>query len=377
MTDLTPPRSTEWRSIFSCFVNKPNSEEDNVSNYDDDDNEGHLLLLPINKAPLQKHAATTPDTKAVSSEEDDDDIINDSYHLHRCDIESSSEDDDVTPNNNLANLSIVDPSSPRRRIISSQRLPKVVVFNDNEYNTDCDDTTQECCEMLAKITLPKDKKKITTHYHVLLFNSITRYHNVNAAISSILQIHTNLLSVHTLMSGFQLVVILNMHTLTTAHQPFIMFTQTSMVETTPASLYQHIATSLLIIGCTLNILGLLISLYTIVHLKSIEDESTRTQVSSILDHYKYFYCSDLFAFGSAIIILCHVNLIIHDILPFICCVIFNILSIIVFGIMVYKFYKSSKSNSKISKSKRRKHIMKLGKATIKRRRELYKMFKLH
>ena len=365
MTDLTPPRSTtEWRSIFSCFINKPNSEDDDISINDDVDNEGHLLLLPINKAPLQKHtAATTPDTKAASSEEEDN--INDSYHLHRCDV--SSTEDDVTPNN-LTNLSIVDPSSPRRRIIPPQRLPKIVVFNDN--NTDCDDTTQECCEMLSKITLPKSK--ITTHYHVLLFNSITRYHNVDTAILSIIQIHTNLLSVHTLMSGFQLVVILNMHTLS-------MFTQTSMVDTRATSLYQHIATSLLIIGCTLNILGLLISLYTIIHLKSIEDESTRTQVSSILDNYKYFYCSDLFAFSSAIIILCHVNLIIYDILPTSYCVLFNILSIIVFGSVIYKFHKSSKtnSNSKISKSKRRKHIMKLGKATIKRRQKLYKMFKLH
>jgi len=374
MTDLTPSSrsTTEWRSIFSCFINKSNSEEDD----DDVDNEGHLLLLPINKAPLQKHtAATTPDTKAVSSEEDDGDIINDSYHLHRCDIESSSTDD-ATPNN-LANLSIVDPSSPRRRIIPPQRLPKIVIFNDNECNTDCDDTTQQCCEMLSKITLPKTK--ITTHYHILLFNSITRYHNVDAAILSIIQIHTNLLSVHTLMSGFQLVVILNMHTLSVFRQPFMMFTQTSMVETMPTTIYQYIATSLLIIGCTLNILGLLISLYTIIHLKSIEDESTRTQVSSILDNYKYFYCSDIFAFGSAIIILCHVNLIIYDILPFICCVVFNVLSIIVFGIVIYKFYKSSKtnSNSKISKSRRKRHIMKLGKATIKRRQKLYKMFKLH
>jgi len=344
-----------------------NSEEDGISN-DDVDNEGHLLLLPINKAPLQKHAAATPDTKAASSEEEDN--INDSYHLHRCDIESSTESDDVTPNNNLANLSIVDPSSPRRRIIPPQHLPKIVIFNDNDCNTDCDDTTQQCCEMLSKITLPKSK--ITTHYHVLLFNSITRYHNVDAAISSMIQIHTNLLSVHTLMSGFQLVVILNMHTLT-------MFTQTSMVESIPTQIYQHIATSLLIIGCTLNILGLLISLYTIIHLKSIEEESTRTQVSSILDNYKYFYCSDIFAFGTAIIILCHINLIIYDILPFICCFLFNILSIIVFGIVVYKVYKSSKtnSNSKITKSRRRKHIMKLGKATIKRRQKLYKMFKLH
>ena len=363
MTDLTPPRSTtEWRSIFSCFINKLNSEEDDISD-DDVDNEGHLLLLPINKAPLQKHAATTPETKAASSEEEDGDNVNDnSYHLHRCDVSS---EEDVTPNN-LTNLSIVDPSSPRRRIIPQQHLPKIVVFNDN--NTDCDDTTQECCEMLSKITLPKSK--ITTHYHVLLFNSITKYHNVDAAISSIIQIHTNLLSVHTLMSGFQLVVILNMHTLT-------MFTQTSMVET-PA-IYQHIATSLLIIGCTLNILGLLLSLYAIIHLKSIEEESTRTQVSSILDNYKYFYCSDLFAFGSAIIILCHVNLIIYDILPTLYCVIFNILSILVFCIVIYKVYKSSKtnSNSKITKSRRRKHIMKLGKATIKRRQKLYKMFKLH
>jgi len=355
------------------MINKQQNSEDDD---DDVDNEGHLLLLPISKAPLQKHAATTPETKAASSEEEDN--INDSYHLHRCDIGSSSEEDDVTPNN-LANLSIVDPSSPRRRIIPPQRLPKVVVFNHNDINTDCDDTTQECCEMLSKITLPKDKKKITTHYHVLLFNSITRYHNVDAAISSIIQIHTNLLSVHTLMSGFQLVVILNMHTLTVFRQPFVMFTQTSMVESIPATVHQHIATSLLIVGCTLNILGLLISLYTIIHLKSIEDESTRTQVSFILDNYKYFYCSDLFAFGAAIFILCHVNLIIYDILPFICCVPFNILSILVFGIVVYKFYKSSKtnSNSKISKSKRRKHIMKLGKATIKRRQKLYKMFKLH
>jgi hypothetical protein len=156
----------------------------------------------------------------------------------------------------------------------------------------------------------------------MLYNSLLETDNTDQGIESFIAVHTNLMTLHGFMAGFQYV----------AFDP-------QLDSNDGKSDIGKWVFGIRYFGLTLSLFGVVISLITIEFLKSSKSEPLDLVVEAVLDYASFFLMSDYLAVLATFMIGLAVNVLIYESLRWEVCLAFNFLTAVGCVGFLFQFWK--------------------------------------
>ena len=146
-----------------------------------------------------------------------------------------------------------------------------------------------------------------TFQHIMLYNSVEETGEAHGALEQMKELHSNLLTYHAFMCGFQFIGISGWEPRSDTDQWVV-----------------HATLVLLSLGFLCSAFGSIFSFIALEFYGGMKSETSELIVAGVIRYWKIFYLSDLLGFLSTSLFLSGVLCMIHDSLPFTVCVVIDI-----------------------------------------------------
>lgn len=189
---------------------------------------------------------------------------------------------------------------------------EVVLSVIKKGNTYFDILLYNCCEF-EKINKENGEVKIIIHVDK---------DKLNLALDDISSVYDNLLNLAMTLSGYQ----------------FIGLTLERNLQDS-ASFAIKFAYFILCLGFLISMFGVLLSFVVVEYVKGLRDETCEFIIVGIKSYKIIFKLSDIIIYSDSILFVAPINILIYNVIDFYFCVIFNVISLIIFVLGVYFHYR--------------------------------------
>merc|ERR1712165_59469 len=170
--------------------------------------------------------------------------------------------------------------------------------------------------VLAKKIIAEDSD--TKFVHISLYNSLDATGSTADGVQALIDIYSNLMSLHGFMAGFQFVALDG--------------------DVGGEDLLDQIIFILRFVGFGISLFGTVLCLVVVEYLKTIQQEQIVTQVKGLLKYKNFIQIGDHSAISAVIILSAASSLILWKKLPFLPCIILNATSIMAILVFIRAFY---------------------------------------